>query len=53
MGLPAWVEGREEWLGLRENEGKKEKKRRGDRGVGMGERENQRKKMRENKRRYA
>ena len=39
----AWVEGREERLGLRENEEKNEK-RRGGRGVGMRERENQEKK---------
>ena len=40
------------WRGLRENEEKKEK-RRGGRGVGMRERENLKKKMRENKRRKA
>ena len=27
MGLAAWIEGREERLGLRDNEGKKKKKR--------------------------
>ena len=36
MDLATWVEGREERLGLRENE----EKRRGGRGVSVGEREN-------------
>ena len=40
MGLAAWIEGREERLGLRDNEGKKKKKK-GGRGVGAGERVNQ------------
>ena len=40
MGLAAWIEGKEERLGLRENEGKKKKGGRG-RGVGAGERVNQ------------
>ena len=40
MGLAAWIEGREERLGLRDNEGKKKNGGRG-RGVGAGERVNQ------------
>ena len=38
MGLAAWVEGKKARLGLRENE--ENKKRRGGRGIGVGEREN-------------
>ena len=43
IGLAAWIEGREERLGLREKEEEK-KKRRGGRGVGVGERVNHKKK---------
>ena len=41
MGLAAWIEGREERLGLRDNEGKKKKNGGRGRGVGAGERVNQ------------
>ena len=45
IGLAAWIEGREERLGLREKEEKK--KRRGGRGVGVGERVNHKKTSRD------
>ena len=46
VGLVAWIEGREERLGLRENKEKKKRKggRGKGRGVGVGERVNQKNK---------
>ena len=49
VGLVAWIEGREERLGLRENEEKKKRSGGRGRGVGVRERVTQKRKKNEGK----